>query len=283
MRRLLLALFVLTGCSDPLLPAADGGPVSSSQCFGPPDGGVFLSGLSAPVPGCALPAPDSGVFKLSTLDAIADGVLVIPPAADGTALPVVFAFHGAYETGAVAQEEFDLEGAADGGAIVVYPTASQGAWDIRPDSRDGLKLDRLLRSLSEAYCIDPRRIYIAGFSSGAVYTLWLGCNVPATFRALVAVAGTDTRFDLNCCKGSISGMSIHGTLDDSIPYSEGVEANNYVLVRDGCSTASTPDGAHCAAYTCPAPYAVDFCSWNGTHQVPDWAGAETWRFFDSQR
>ena len=211
------------------------------------------------------------------------GVLAIPPSTDGTALPVVFAFHGANGKGRDAQEEFNLEGAADGGAIVVYPNASSFGWDIGRDSRDALRLDRLLRSLSEAYCIDPRRIYIAGFSSGAVYTLWLGCNLPRTFRAMVAVAGTDTRFDLNCCKEPISGMSIHGTLDDSIPYSEGEEAKNDVLVRDGCSLASTPDGAYCQAYSCPAPYAVEFCPWTGGHQVPDWAGAETWRYFDAQR
>jgi len=282
MRRLLLALSLLTACSAPPSPGP-GSPPPAPACFNPPDGGVFLTGLTAPVPGCALPAPDSGVIDLFTVGGVVKGVLVMPPSTGGSALPLVFAFHGAYGNGHDAQQAFHLEGATDGGAIVVYPSATSYGWDIGTDSRDGLKLDRLLRNLSEAYCIDPQRIYIAGFSSGAVYTLWLGCNVPGTFRALVAVAGTDSRFDLNCCKGAISGMGIHGTLDDSIPYSEGVEANNDVLVRDGCSTASTSDGAHCGAYACPAPYAVEFCSWDGSHQVPDWAGAETWRFFDSRR
>jgi len=282
MRRLLLALFLLTACEDPLPPVPDGG-LFAQQCFHPPDGGIFLTGFPSPIPGCALPAPDAGVLGVSSLGLNQSGTMVIPPSTDGTALPVVFAFHGAYGNGQEARDYFALEGPADGGAIFIYPNATQGTWDIRSNSIDGTRMDQLLRRLSEAYCIDPHRIYITGFSAGAVYTLWLGCNGAQTFRGLAAVAGTDGRFDVSCCKGPISAKIIHGTADTTINYSEGVYSRNDLLVRDGCSGTSSPDGANCSAYACPAPWAVDFCPWSGGHDVPVWAGDEIWRFFDSQR
>ncbi len=130
-----------------------------------------------------------------------------------------------------------------------------------------------------SYCIDPERIYIAGFSAGAVFTLYLGCNVPGAFRAMAAVAGSDRRFDTSCCTAPISGLFIHGTQDEAIPLLEGQAARSNTLHRDGCSSSPAPDGPRCVGYACPAPYAVDYCEWGGDHDVPDWAGAEIARFF----
>jgi polyhydroxybutyrate depolymerase len=281
MRHVLLALILLAACADPLPPVPDGG-LFAPRCFRPPEGGVFTTGLSAPVPGCALP-PDAGVFSIQSLGLTQSGAIVVPPAAPGTPLPVVLVFHPAYSTGSAARETFGLEGPADGGAIFVYPQARQGTWDITQDSLDGSALDRLLRKLWENYCIDPNRIYIAGFSAGAVYTLWLGCNVPGTFRGMAAIAGTDDRFDRRCCTGTISGMFIHGTADEAIPYGTGVYSRNDLLSRDGCTGTATPMGPYCQKYGCPVPLAVEFCPWSGGHEAPVWAGGEIWRFFDALR
>jgi poly(3-hydroxybutyrate) depolymerase len=161
----------------------------------------------------------------------------------------------------------------------VYPDAVQGTWDIRPLSADGRRVDVLLRRLSQSYCIDPARIYMAGFSAGAVFTLYLGCNVPDTFRGMAVVAGSDQRFSRACCHSSISGLFIHGTEDEAFPLTDGQRARDFTLGRDDCGTAPSPDGAHCAGYSCPLPYAVDYCEWTGGHDVPPWAGAEISRFF----
>jgi polyhydroxybutyrate depolymerase len=281
MRRLLPAL-LLAACADPLPPVPDGG-LFQQFCFIPADGGVFTTGLPATVPGCAQPG-DAGVFDLHDLGwSIQGGVLVVPPSGPGTPLPVVFGFHGAYGTGDAAREYFAMEGPADGGAIFVYPNAVQGTWDIRANSADGRRVDTLLRLLSQSYCIDPERIYITGLSAGAVFTLFLGCNVPGPFRALASVAGTDHRFDNRCCTGSISGIFIHGTNDDAIPVVQGQFSRNDLLERDNCSGMSTPIGQYCLDYSCPASLDVNYCEWPGGHDIPPWAGQEIWRFFDSQR
>jgi polyhydroxybutyrate depolymerase len=191
----------------------------------------------------------------------------------------VFVFHGAGKTGEEARARFGLEATTDAGAIFVYPNAIQGTWDIRPASADGRRVDVLIRRLSESYCIDPRRIDIAGFSAGAVFTLYLGCNVPDTFQGMAAVAGSVQRFNQSCCHSTLSALFIHGTEDEAFPITEGQRARDLTLKRDGCGTTPTPEGAHCQDYDCPAPLDVGYCEWDGDHDVPPWAGGEITRFF----
>src|SRR5262249_62054312 len=74
MPRFLIALAVLaTACNSPL-GEADSGPLPLA-CLQPLDGGVFLTGLTAPVPGCSAPQRDAGVFGLDTVGWQAGGVL----------------------------------------------------------------------------------------------------------------------------------------------------------------------------------------------------------------
>jgi predicted esterase len=280
MRHLLLALPLLAACSSESFSLPDGGAYSG--CYVPPDAGIFVNGLPSPIPGCSgVPGP-TGTMDLATIGWSAQGgVLFVPPtAAPGTPLPAVFVFHGSGGTGQDARARFGLEGPADGGAIFVYPTAvQQNAWDIRPNSFDGRRLDLLLQKLTQSYCIDPNRIYLAGFSAGAVFTLYMGCNVPGPFHGMAVVAGTDDRFDTSCCTGTISGMFIHGTADDTIPIFEGQRARGDLLARDHCGSTPTPDDANCQRYNCPAPLAVDYCEWVGDHDIPPFAGEEITRFF----
>ena len=281
MRHLLVApLLALLACSSAGQGNTDAGQIQA-MCFLPVDGAVFVNGRPSPVPGCTDSPGPVGELDLKALGwAPLGGVLVVPEgAAAGTAVPVVFVFHGAGDTGADARDVFQLEDAGAGPAIFVYPNGAQGTWDIRPLSADGRRVDALLGLLSITYCIDPHRIYIAGFSAGAVFTLYLGCNVPATFRALAAVAGTNTRFSPECCKGPVSSLFIHGTADDTIPIDDGRLARSAALVRDGCDANPLPDDANCVQYSCPAPYAVSYCEWPGGHTVPSWGGPEISRFF----
>lgn len=274
---LVLLLLLPCACQSSFGPV-DAGP---STCFTPQDSGVFAQPLTAPVPGCSAPGP-AGVFDSATLGwSGAGGVLVVPPSAPGAALPVVFGFHGAFTSGQDIRPRLGLEGPADGGAIFIYPNAIQGTWDIGPRSLDGQRVDTLIQRLAAAYCIDPARISITGFSAGAVFTLFLGCNESPTFHALAVVAGTENRFEGGCCKSALSGLYIHGTADEAIPLFEGQQARNENLRRDGCSLTPVPGDAHCVGYSCPAPYEVGYCEWGGDHAVPDWAGEEMWRFISS--
>lgn len=283
MRHLLVPpLLLILSCASPVLdPGNRDAGQQPAACFRTGDSGVFVNGLPAPVPGCTMPPGPTGTLDLAALDwAPNGGVLVVPPAAaQGTPVPVVFVFHGAGGSGEAIRARLGLESATDGGAVFVYPDAALGTWDIRPGSLDGNLVGSLLDRLSGSYCIDPGRVYISGFSAGAVFTLFLGCNVPATFRALAVVAGTNQRFTPGCCKSAISSLFIHGTEDEAIPILEGRQARDAALHRAGCADTSAPAGAYCQEYTCPSPYVVDSCEWSGDHDIPPWAGAEISRFF----
>ena len=145
-------------------------------------------------------------------------------------------------------------------------------------SPDGRRVDRLFGRLAQSYCIDPARIYLSGFSAGAVFTLYLGCNVPQTFAGIAVVAGSDSRFDTRCCTKPVSGIFIHGFRDEAFSITEGRAARGDVASRDYCSPASSADGAM-LRLRLSVPWAVDGCEWDGYRVLPDWAGAEIARFF----
>ena len=276
-RFLFVFIAVIAACESPLPDVQLDAGSQPLACFQPVTGGVFLTGLTAPVPGCSAPQDDAGVQGLDAGVWRAGGVLVLPPSAPGTPLPLVIAFHPAGGSGVGVRSQLGMEAAADGGAIFVYPNAPRGTWDL--GQGDGVAVDLLLRSLSQTYCIDPSRIHIAGFSAGAVFTLYLGCNVPSTFRSMAVVAGTEDRFDARCCEKPISAFFIHGVLDETISAGEGHNAADEVAKRDGCGINTTLVNA-CDVYTsCPTPHEVSFCPWEGGHEVPDWGGPAIWSFF----
>lgn len=67
--------------------------------------------------------------------------------------------------------------------------------------------------------IDPRRIYLTGFSNGAMMTLHALCERPRLFAAGVGVAGAL----VGRCRGGapIHYLEIHGTSDEVVPYAGG--------------------------------------------------------------
>ena len=278
MRAVLVPLLLVLGCSTPTeVPVSDPLP---AVCPGALDGGVFVTGVDTPSPGCSAPPAPTGVIDLRDAGWGRGGLLSVPPSAGGTPLPVVFVFHGAGGSGAEIRENLTIEPAADGGAIFVYPNAAAGTWDLRQFSPDYRMVQSVLRRLSNEYCIDGQKIFIAGFSAGAVFTLYVGCNAASVFRALGSVAGTNDRFDLRCCTGPISAVLVHGDTDSAIPIYKGRSTRNYLLGKDGCGPSPVPDSPECVTYPgCAAGRAVDWCEHPGEHFVPDWAGAELWRFF----
>ncbi len=207
--------------------------------------------------------------------------MVVPESDAGTPLPVVLVFHGSGSSGQEIRAWYDIEAAADGGAIFVYPNAARlRAWDLGPQGGDFRMVQDVLERLGNEYCVDGTRIFATGMSAGAVFTLYVGCNAGSTFRAIGPIAGTEDRFDQSCCKQPVSAILIHGTADTSIPYTEGTAALGEILDRDECSSSNVPDGPQCVQYSgCTAGREVDWCTHGGGHIVPDFAGTEVWRFF----
>jgi polyhydroxybutyrate depolymerase len=177
-------------------------------------------------PGCthaavARPRPPAGdVAATTTIAGVAHRYLVSVPAhyrADRPT-PLVLLFHG---FGSDASSIADLtrlpsRGAARG-FIVVTPDGPNQTWQLSGTGSDGAYIDGLVATVSRALCVDPSRVYAAGFSQGAAFAIFYACARPGRVAALATVA---VDFQLGCTK-PISILAFHGTADPAVPYQDG--------------------------------------------------------------
>jgi len=102
-------------------------------------------------------------------------LLVVPPHAGGTALPLVVMLHGAGSDPGRALPL--LESAADRHGVILLAPASVGVtWDVLVGGfgADVEMIDDALAHLFAEFPVDPDRVAIGGFSDGASYALSLG-------------------------------------------------------------------------------------------------------------
>jgi polyhydroxybutyrate depolymerase len=160
----------------------------------------------------------------------------------------------------------------------------------------------IIKTISQQLTIDKSRIFATGMSNGGMMAYRLACEMPETFRAVAAVAGTD---NTTKCQPSvpISILHIHAKDDDHVLFHGGsgktfwdkstiTEFTSVPETRDkwvklnGC--LSTPKrvletkGASCERYTgCRNDVAVQLCvTDSGGHSWP--GGKKPRRFIGGQ-
>jgi polyhydroxybutyrate depolymerase len=151
-------------------------------------------------------------------------------------LPVVLAFHGATsrpEPNIVEdmEQETGLSELADRETfIVAYPrstTVDDGRTGWNTGSKEDPTVDDvrfvedLLDHLNETVCVDPRRVYATGFSSGGGLTGILACRAANRIAAFAAVSGAFFVPGTPCAPARpVPILEIHGT-SDKVPYEGG--------------------------------------------------------------
>lgn len=152
----------------------------------------------------------------------------------------------------------------------------------------------LVDKLSSKLNVDKNKIFATGMSNGAMMSYRLACELPGTFKAIAAVAGTDNTKDCNPNK-AVSILHIHAQNDDHVLYNGGAgkgASKNKELVTDFVSVPEsvskwvkinecneTPkrvlevSGAHCDLYSgCKNKSEVKLCvTDSGGHS---WPGGE---------
>jgi polyhydroxybutyrate depolymerase len=156
-------------------------------------------------------------------------ILHLPPSRKpGSALPLLFVFHGAGgDAASMAQHTALTEAANARGYAVVYPEGVDHRWN---DGRGTAATDdvgfirTLLDSLRTALPVDQRRIYATGISNGAGLALRLACDLPGTFAGIAQVAGAlAAALEGRCAAtSSVSLIMFQGTRDPLMPYDGGV-------------------------------------------------------------
>jgi polyhydroxybutyrate depolymerase len=206
-------------------------------------------------------------------------------------MSLILAFHGSGGTSAAARTTFDLEGAAGGKAIIIYPQALPNAegenrWDAtNKDGVDFKFVDDMIARTEANFCIDRDRIFATGFSLGARFTSNLGCWRGDVLRAIAPVApgGDDGSIPLTGCVGEVGIWEGLGNLDDSLHTVGATRVRDYYSTVNGCAatrTPTTPTG--CERYDgCRAEVPAVWCTYNLAHKWPPIAPAGVTSFFAS--
>jgi polyhydroxybutyrate depolymerase len=114
------------------------------------------------------------------------------------AVPAVLFFHGYGGSAAAMDATTGLSELADRrGFLAVYPQglAPDGSPSWADAGRIGYGIDDLrytadlLNHLQGQLCVDPRRVYAAGFSNGGGMTGWLACELAGRIAAFAMVSG----------------------------------------------------------------------------------------------
>jgi polyhydroxybutyrate depolymerase len=148
-------------------------------------------------------------------------LLAVPPRLRRTrAAPLVVEFQGFGSTAPAMADLTQLpERGAARGFVVVTPEGPNHTWQLNGRGSDADYVEAVLSRVEAALCIDLHRVYAAGFSQGAAFTILFACAHPGQMAAIATVA---VEFRLGCAT-PIPLMAFHGTSDPAVPYANGAE------------------------------------------------------------
>ena len=144
--------------------------------------------------------------------------------------PLVLVLHGNGSTGdqMVDTTEFDTNADAHG-FIAVYPNGIERSWNgafcCEPAPTLGVDdigfLNALIPQLEGQYSIDPHRVFMTGFSSGAIMAFRYACQGAVKLAAIAPVAGTMLLTEDCHPLQPTSVLAINGTTDGEVPFAGG--------------------------------------------------------------
>lgn len=212
-----------------------------------------------------------------------------------TPVPLLIDFHPLLSTSTYQYTNSGYRQKADEeGFVVVYPQGIDNAWNIGPCCTRERSVDdlgfalALVEKMKQEACIDPKRVYAAGYSMGGGMSHYLACNAADVFAA-VAPAAFDLIVESQMpCSPSrpISVTLSRGTADFIVPYAGGPSSppTPYPLPQitfegavgsferwaeiDGCTGSPTDVGSGCQTYEqCSAGVEVTLCTKTGGGHV----------------
>jgi poly(3-hydroxybutyrate) depolymerase len=199
--------------------------------------------------GCNKPGGAAGERRLAVHARTGLYIVSLPSVYDGTKpYPLGFGFHGRNRNHENCQESdcAGFQSVMKDEAVLVYMQslrepldAEMSGWESAAERDDNAKFFELvLAELKANYCVDERRIFAAGTSSGASFSNLLGCRYGDQLRALAPVAGALP--ESQGCKGAPAAILIHGIDDPQVPITAGEAARLQQVARAKCSDTTVP-------------------------------------------
>jgi polyhydroxybutyrate depolymerase len=251
--------------------------------------------LSVPLslPGLAATAP---VHMTWTVGSDTREALVYPHAPTTRAVkhPLVFAFHGhgGGMRGTAQQMHFQTLWPE---AVVVYPQGlpspshtdpagvKPGWQSLAGDSggRDLAFFDAMQATLEQKYRIDPDRVYVSGFSNGAVFSYLLWAERAKVVGAVGVTAG------LLASPGKLSEprslIHVAGRADTTAPFDVQMQTVEMARQVDGATGNGQGCGPGCTVYPSTSQTPVTKVIHSGAHVWPPWASSRIVAFFKLHR
>ncbi len=239
--------------------------------------------------------PSTGMVPFQSQDINRDYYLKLPDDySEDSNHPLVIAFHGTGgdHTSYTLNSYYNLHGAVEEDAILVYPNAVANdngvtQWDYETDLTF---FDDLMIQLNATIKYDVNKVFLVGHSSGAGLIHMLGCRRGDLVRAIGPVAGALLQFDE--CIGQVAVIQIQGSKDTMVPPNIVAPGRDYWVSINSCTPEDPiiePDTS-CAAYQdCDSDFPVEYCEHDledhrhdyPGHAWPEFAGDTIWTFFTS--
>lgn len=199
-----------------------------------------------PSAGCGIGSSTPPVGAQELISGGAEGryIITVPRDYDPSLpYPLGFVFHGANNTEITCRSGGNCPGvqtALEGESIVVYPRSFGTQWTQAERDQNVAYFDDLLSRVKANYCVDERRVYAVGTSSGAHFVNILACRRGDDLLAVVPAAGE--RFETENCVGRVAALVIHGVADMvSVPFAKGEEARDGYAAQNECDEGPPPD------------------------------------------
>lgn len=191
----------------------------------------------------ALTAPVLAPATVSTITPAADPAVdrpfevFTPTTYDGTtALPLVVLLHGYGINGEMEEGYLHLQPLAqERGMLLVAPDGTTDAddkhfWNAtdaccgfgETNVDDSAYVVAVIEQVRARYLVDPKRIFLVGYSNGGFMSYRMACDHAGTIAAIVSISGA-TFLDPADCTPSVpvNVLEIHGTDDETIEYGGG--------------------------------------------------------------
>lgn len=198
------------------------------------------------LPAGSAPGGQSQRFNLTTSDGLSrTWLLYVPPNYEiDTRSPLIISYHGNGASGAQQESITGFSTSINSDFLVAYPDGVSKSWQGAPYAQGGVDdvafTKELISSISDSFCVDPKRLYASGHSNGGGFTGVLACD--ATMSTIFAAFGASSgafypgstgattancdasKVDLTCKPGrrTVPFLEVHGDADKTIPYFGGV-------------------------------------------------------------
>jgi poly(3-hydroxybutyrate) depolymerase len=213
---------------------------------------------------------------------------------------LVFAMHmmGGSDSGVSSDGYYKLQ-PLDTASTTIF-VAPEGYTDGSPwrtgsnDDKDHIFFDDMVSVLKSSLCIDSSRIFVVGFSFGAMFANSLAQNHQQTLRGTVVYATYLHNIYIPANTGAPMGwFGTVGLSDTTCPPDEGRAARDRFIQNNGCAVpgSGVPEavsgGSHvCYTYQCDGKHPVTWCTFDGGHsctpvdpgQSTTWIPAASWSF-----